>query len=78
MGEWSGDRFAALMVAAGISVAELVCRIRDLVPGSRISRQHVVGWIRGTRPNADYLAAIARALEVSIDSLMGMDGSEEK
>ena len=72
MGEWDGDRLWDLMCERGISIAELVSRIRQLVSGSRIRRQHVHAWLMGTRPNADYLAAIAYAMGVSIDSLMGV------
>ena len=78
MGEWDGDRLWGMMVDRGIGIAALVARIRELIPSCRISRQHVHAWLMGRRPNADYLAAMAWALGVSIDELMGVESGAQE
>lgn len=63
---WDGRRLAGARDARGLTQGELGERLG-------VGYQQVSAWERGERtPGAESLAKLARALDVTMDSLMGM------
>lgn len=75
---FSAQKLKALMDAEAprLTCGKLAKRIRKMNPSLCVCQtQHVQAWIAGTVPNADYLAALAAALGVTLEEMYVESGS---
>jgi transcriptional regulator with XRE-family HTH domain len=68
------DEIKRRRTALGIGVAELARRVTALTPDDPVSRQMVQFWERTTAPKRRHIAAVAQALNASIDELLAAGG----
>jgi transcriptional regulator with XRE-family HTH domain len=68
--QFSPEKVRACMRAQAVSAGKLADRIRMFNPRLNTRRQTVERWIRhGSQPTADYLAALAFSLGVTMEDL---------